>query len=168
MGSLVRTVRCLSGGSVVGSCDLLWSSQLQQWYHRTGGALIACGFLPQLYSELAIFATRRTLHCGFRWLYLTWNWSVGKEGCCCCVLLLAAVPVLSIMPSVVYMHPHSSPCSQSTPPQHIAIRRVTFCWQVSYSQEKAPAAHSFPRHCLKIALSASNSHFRALIGPSLS
>lgn len=59
------------------------TSQLLQWYHRMWRPLKACGFSPQLYSDLAVCAAQRTSQCGFKLFHLTCYCSADKERCCC-------------------------------------------------------------------------------------
>lgn len=132
--SLFQPVRCLSGGSAVGSCDFSLplpcpcSSQLLQGYHRTGRPLTARGFLPQLHSDLALCAAQRTLQCGFRLFHLTCCWCADKERCWCPAgevrcYLAACLPVLLLILYIGLVHTNlystlicgSLPRSQSTP-----------------------------------------------------
>lgn len=59
------------------------TSQLLQWYHRMWRPLEACGFPPQLYSDLAVCAAQRTSQCGFKLFHLTCYCSADKERCRC-------------------------------------------------------------------------------------
>ncbi len=179
------------------------SSQPLQWYHRTGRPLMACGFLLQLYSDLALCAAQRTLLCGFRLFYLTCYWSADKERCCCpagevrcscvarvCLILAsmsACAPIYTICSayeSIFNPRLWRSPtltnnqllCFFFLSPSffflHNTIRKVTFCWRVSYSRkcetEQSTSRVFISSSHLKIACSSSSSHFRALIGPLLS
>lgn len=174
------------------------SRQLLQWYHRMGRPLMACGFLPQLYSDLALCAAQRTLQCGFRLFYLTCHCSAYNDRCCCpaggvrcsCVAWVCQIvtsrsvctptstiysanesifnPRLRESPTLTHNQIFSVFCSFF----HKTIRKVTFCWWVSYNRkcerEQSTSSAFISLSLLKIACSSSSFHFQALIGPSLS
>lgn len=95
--------------------------------------------------------------------------------------LPACLPVLLLLLYIEHINQYSTPVCGGLPRSqtinsslffHSTIRKVTFCWRVSYcrkcEREQSGGTAFISPSPLKIACSSSSSHLQAVMGPSLS
>lgn len=147
-------------------------AQLLQSYHRMRRLLVACGFLPQLYSDLAVRA-RRTLQCGFRLFYWTCHRCCCPPGvrCSCSAWLCLILISTSVCTPTYIIYAYSSMFQLcGSLPRAQAHKQSTLFYFFFFNttplgklhsadgwvtaavvrKHKVPAVHSFPRHRWKL------------------